>query len=315
MVHFRSLTAAIALSLMAGSTLAAPLLRGDIIVTNPVVTAGDMFEDVGALADTPIFGAPAPGTSGLVDLGAIKAAAARIGLNTFGSNGLDRVRVSRAAVLVDETFLKEMILADLKARGILGEGMHADIMLSPGFSPVQVAADAEPARLDNLRYHPNRNDFSARFTLSGMSRPLDVSGNIMMSVDAPHLAATLAAGTVLMPEHIVMRPIPLRDADSLGIVPVEKLVGMALRRQSRDGVVLRAADITEPLAVTKNELVTIVFRQGPMTLTVKGQAVTSAAKGSPLQVINLMSKRIISATAIAPGTVQVTTAPLALAGL
>lgn len=315
MAHFRSLTAALALSLLAGSALAAPVLRGDIVVNGNVVTAGDMFEDAGALADTPIFGAPAPGTTGLVDLGAIKAAAARIGLTSFASNGLDQVRVSRAATLVDETLVKDMITADLKARGILGNGMHADIMLSQGFSSVQVATDTDPARLEQLRYHPNRNDFTARFRLAGVNRPLDVSGTIMMSVDAPHLTATLPAGTVLMPEHVVMRPIPARDADSLGVASMDQLIGKALRRQSRDGVVLRAADITEPLAVNKNELVTIVFRQGPMTLTVKGQAVTSAAKGSPVQVINLMSKRIISATAVAPGTVQVTTAPLALAGL
>lgn len=315
MTRFRSVTTALALSLLAGSAFAAPVLRGDIVVIDPVVTAGDMFEDAGAFANTPIFGAPAPGTTGLVDLSAITAAASRIGINTFGANGYDRVRVSRSATLIDETLLKDMIAADLKARGILGDGMHADIMLSQGFSPMNVATDTDPARLEQLRYHPNRNDFTARFTLAGLSRPLDVSGSIMISIDAPHLTTTLAAGTVLMPEHIVMRPIPVRDADSLGIAQLDQLVGKSLRRQSRDGVVLRAADITEPLAVTKNELVTIVFRQGPMTLTVKGQAVTSAAKGTPVQVINLMSKRIISATAIAPGTVQVTSAPLALAGL
>jgi len=61
--------------------------------------------------------------------------------------------------------------------------------------------------------------------------------------------------------------------------------------------------------------VTIYFRQGPMTLTVKGQAITGATIGGPLQVLNLMSKRIISATAIAAGAVEVSADPLALAGL
>ena len=52
-----------------------------------------------------------------------------------------------------------------------------------------------------------------------------------------------------------------------------------------------------------------------MTLTVKGQAVTGAAAGGMVQVINLMSKRVISATAISAGDVQVSAAPLELAGL
>lgn len=315
MLRFRSLTAAIGFSLLTGTAFGAPILRGDITVVSPIVTVGDMFEDAGALAETAIFGAPAPGTTGTVDLNAIRAAAARIGITSFAANGLNAVRVSRAAAVVDETLIKDMIVADLTARGILTAGMHANIMMSQLIDPIQVSTQGEAARLDTLRYHPSRSDFTARFLLAGASKPLDISGSIAITIDAPHLAANLVAGTVLMPDHIVMRPIPLRDADSLGIVPLDQLVGKALRRQSRDGMVLRAADLTEPLAVSKNDLVTIVYRQGPMTLTVKGQAVTSAAKGAPLQVINLMSKRIISATAIAPGTVQVTAAPLALAGL
>lgn len=315
MFRSHSIAAALTLSFLVGTAFGAPILRGDITVVSPVVTAGDMFDNAGALAETAIFGAPAPGTTGTVDLDAIRAAAARIGITDFGTNGLPSVRVSRAAAVVDEQLIKDMITADLTARGILTPGMHADILLSREIDPIQVSAQGEAARLDNLRYHPSRSDFSARFLLSGAPKQLDVQGSIVMTIDAPHLAANLAAGTVLMPDHIVMRPIPLRDADGLGIVPLDQLVGKALRRQSRDGMVLRAADITEPLAVSKNDLVTIVYRSGPMTLTVKGQAVTSAAKDAPLQVLNLMSKRIISATAIAPGTVQVTAAPLALAGL
>jgi flagella basal body P-ring formation protein FlgA len=61
--------------------------------------------------------------------------------------------------------------------------------------------------------------------------------------------------------------------------------------------------------------VTIYFRNGPMTLTVKGQAITGAAEGGPLQVLNLMSKRVVSATAIAAGAVEVSANPLAVAGL
>lgn len=78
---------------------------------------------------------------------------------------------------------------------------------------------------------------------------------------------------------------------------------------------LKASDVSTPLTVAKNDPVTIYYRQGPLTLTVKGQAVTGAAQGAGLQVLNLMSKRVISAVAIAPGAVEVTAAPMTLAGL
>ena len=80
-------------------------------------------------------------------------------------------------------------------------------------------------------------------------------------------------------------------------------------------MLLRASDISPPLTVAKNDVVTIIYRRGPMTLTVKGQAITSASRGSSLQVLNLVSKRVISATAVAPGTVEVTMSPVSLAGL
>ena len=76
-----------------------------------------------------------------------------------------------------------------------------------------------------------------------------------------------------------------------------------------------SASTLMPLLISKNDPVTIYFRKGPMTLTVKGQAVTGAASGGLVQVLNLMSKRVISATAISAGAVEVSADPLAVAGL
>ena len=50
-------------------------------------------------------------------------------------------------------------------------------------------------------------------------------------------------------------------------------------------------------------------------LTVKGQAITSASMGGAVQVLNLMSKRVITARALAAGAVEVSNDPLAVAGL
>ena len=48
------------------TALAAPVLRAEVSVTAPIVTVGDMFADAGAMADTPLFRAPKPGTTGMV---------------------------------------------------------------------------------------------------------------------------------------------------------------------------------------------------------------------------------------------------------
>lgn len=315
MKTIRILATALSLVLPTGMAIAAPVLKAEITISGSVVTVGDMFDDAGVLAEQPLFRAPLPGTTGNVDLTAIRSATARIGLTRFEANGLSQVRVSRAAATVDSDLLAGLITEDLRHRGILGEGMSANLLFASPVDTINVATSEAPARLDNLRYLPGNGTFSARFVLAGITQPLDLNGTVEISIEAPHLVAGLPAGTVLRPDHIVMRPLPIQQADAQGIARLDQLVGMALNRQSRDGMLLRAGDVSTPLAIAKNDLVTIYYRQGPMTLTVKGQAVNSAAAGAPLQVLNLVSRRIISATVVAPGAVEVSTAPVTLAGL
>lgn len=315
MMILRSAFATIATLLLTGAAWADPVLRADITVTGPLVTLGDMFADAGDAADQPLFRAPQPGTSGLVRLPDIEAALARIGIASFEANGLSGIHVTRAAALVDEAALTALIAEDLAGRGILGAGMSVDALYAKPVAPIHAEAVANPATITSLRYLPGSGAFTARFIIAGQEQPLDVSGTIELMIEAPHIKASLPAGTLLSPDNVEMRPVPLKHVESTGTARLDDVLGKTLLRQSREGMMLKPNDVAVPLLISKNDAVTIYFRKGPMTLTVKGQAVTNASQGAPLQVLNLMSKRIISATAIAPGTVQVTTAPLALAGL
>lgn len=311
----RSAIATVATLLLGNAVWAAPVLKADIVVNAPIVTVGDMFDAAGAQAEQPLFRAPNVGTSGLVSVGDIGAALARIGIEDFENSGLESVRVSRAATVIDETVLSDLITADLAARGIISAGMTVDTLFSVPVSPLSAEAVAEPASILSLRYLPGTGAFTARFAIAGIEQPLDVAGSIELMIAAPHINANLPAGTLLSAENIEMRPVPLKFVESTGVPRLEDVVGKTLLRQSRQGMMLKASDVSVPLLISKNDLVTIYFRQGPMTLTVKGQAVTGAAAGGLVQVINLMSKRVISATAISAGAVEVSAAPLALAGL
>lgn len=304
-----------AFALVAATAEAAPALRGNVTVTNQVVTVADMFDDAGALAETAIFSAPAPGTTGTVDLATIRAAAARVGIQTFEANGLAAVTVTRAGMIVDEATLESLIAEELSHRGLIGPGVNSTIQFSRFVDPIQVSTNGVAVRLESLRYTKGSRDFAVRFMLADGKRPLELSGTVDLTIEMPHLAANLPAGTILTPDNVVMKAVPVGQADAYGYVPVDQLVGMALNRQSREGMLLRASDVSPPLAVSKNDLVTIIYRRGPMTLTVKGQAITNASRGNSLQVLNLMSNRVITATAVSPGTVEVDGGPVSMAGL
>lgn len=306
---------AIAVCALAGAAQAEPMLRGDVTVNAAIVTVGDLFEDAGLIAETAVFRAPAPGTSGVLSLEDIAAAVKAAGIESFEPGGYDRIRVARLGIDVGQDLLSDLIADDLRARGILTADMEMDIALDAPL-PAMIAADTDtPASLTILRYMPGSSSFSARFQVSGIDRPLDVSGQIQLMIAAPHLTRTLPQGTILGPNDIEMRMIPLAYAESTGLVAMEEIMGMALQRQTREGVMLKPSDIAAPEIISRNDSVTVVFQQGALTLTTTGKALNSASLSQPVSVLNTMTNKVLQGIATQNGTVTVYSGPQQLAGL
>lgn len=311
----RPLLATLATALLIGTAFAAPVLKSDVVISSSVVTAGDMFEGAGALAETGLFRAPLPGTTGHVPVADIQAAAVRIGLGAFEAGAIRSVSVTRPAAVVDEAVLTRLISENLAHRGALSQGMSISAAFATPVVAIKAEAVDQPATLSAFGYKPQTGEFTARFAIAGHAQPVELSGRIEIMVEAPYLAANLPAGAILSPADIVMRPVSQKFAGATGFATLGELVGKQLRRQSREGMLVAAADVSQAEMIGRNDIVTIYFRQGPMTLTVKGQALGSAAEGGSVQVLNLMSKRVLSAKAIAAGAVEVSNDPLTLAGL
>lgn len=299
---------------LSGTAMAAPSLRSEVTVNAPIVTVGDMFDDAGSFAELALFRAPLPGTTGTVDLRSVTQAAERVGLADFENIGIISVRVSRAATTVDAPVLSKLIEADLAHRGIVSPGVSVDL----SFDRPDIAFNAEvvetPAKLLSLRYTPGSDAFVARFQIAGTDKPEDVTGRLELMIEAPHLVAPRPAGTVLTADDIEMKRVPLRYAENTGIVQLDQLIGKQLDRPGRGGLMLRAGDVSDPIIIARNQMVTVVLKTGPMTLTVKGQALNAASVGQPVQVLNPISKKILSGTALDTGAVEMTTT-LNVAGL
>jgi flagellar basal body P-ring formation protein FlgA len=304
-MNMRSFSLAALLALAATAVHAAPTLRGEVTVVHEIVTVGDMFEGAGNLSEKALFRAPAPGTAGTVSLDAVERAARIAGLTEYSADGVLRVRVARAATMIDEPMLTTLITQDLVARGIAGDGIAIRMRYDrpdPAFYAEKVP---DPIRLIDLRYTPANGAFAARFAIAGSDRPVDLGGRIELMVEAPHLVAQRPAGTILGTGDIEMRLVPLKQAETAGLASLDQLVGKQLTRSSRGGLLLRPADVDEPRVVVRNAMVTVVLTQGPMTLTVKGQALNHAASGEPVQVLNTVSRKILHGVALPSGVVAV----------
>lgn len=297
------------------AAFAEPALRLEVTVRSEIVTVGDMFDNAGLLAEEGLFRAPAPGTTGTVTIDDVRRAASLVGLNEFEAEGIERVRVARPAAIVDAEFLTHLITVDLSERGILAPDMVAETRFDDPNLVINAEAVVDPARLINLRYRPQSGEFSARFLVAGRDEPVDVGGTIELMVEAPHLVDTKPAGTVLTQSDIEMRLVSLATAETSGTARLEDLIGKALARQSRAGMMLKVNDVKPPELVSRNDIVTVFLKTGPMTLTIKGQALSAAAEGDTIPVLNLMSKKILYGRATGAGTIEITTEPLNVAGL
>lgn len=306
---------ALSLGLATAPALASPVLKAEADVTARTVTVGDMFNDAGDLATAPLFLAPAPGTSGLVPIGDIRLAAIRAGLGDFDDRGATGIEVSRLATTVDGPLLTGLMSDALKSRGVLTDGVTANVLFDAPLTDLKAAAVQNPVALADFRYSPDTGLFAARFELAGVDKPLDLTGRIDLMVEAPALTRTLASGAIISAGDIAVQPVPLKFADSGNVATVDQLVGKQLQRQSRAGMVLKVSDIADPQLIGRSDVVTVYLHQGTLTLTIKGTALNAASLGQAVAVLNPISKKIIHGTARADGAVEITTAPLSVAGL
>jgi len=301
-----TLILALAATLLAAApAYAVPSLKGDITVNADIVTVGDMFDNAGALSETAIFRAPAPGTTGIVPIGDVQHAAQLAGVGDFENVGYTRIRVVRMSTIVDASMLGELISAELARRNILGGTTTAETHFDLAAVSLNAEQVADPATLADLRYAPETGAFTARFMVAGIDQPVDLTGRVTLMTMAPRLLETHAAGTILGAADFEMVPVPASTANAGSYADLDQLVGKQVLRQSRAGMMLKPTDVGPPTVVTRNAEVTVLFRAGVMTLTVRGLALNTAAAGEPVDVLNTLTKKILHGIARSDGSVDI----------
>jgi flagellar basal body P-ring formation protein FlgA len=81
---------------------------------------------------------------------------------------------------------------------------------------------------------------------------------------------------------------------------VDAVIGMAARRPLREGDPVLAHDITAPLVIKAGETVLVTYADDSVTLTLQARAMTNAAVGDNLNVLNTASKKQIEVVATGP---------------
>jgi flagella basal body P-ring formation protein FlgA len=117
---------------------------------------------------------------------------------------------------------------------------------------------------------------------------------------------TIRAQTVIGPGDVGLAP---------GVTPgaltqPEQALGLEARVALYPGRPIHPADLGPPALVERNARVTLVFRSGALTITAEGRALSRAAAGEAVRVMNLSSRATVTGTVEPDGRVAVAALPL-----
>lgn len=288
-----------------------PMLRPSAVVTSDIVTVGDLFDHSGTSSEVPIFRAPEPGTRGSVSATDVLAAARRIGIDDIDLAGLSEVTVERRGVRVSQADVEQLVNEALNAR------LHADLGEESGSYDVAIFGEIADFTLGleqangltvdlALLPTPRTPRFSAVLRNQRGEQILSIEGTADHRISVPVLGRALGRHDVVRASDLRMvRVAYARTVGSPTLVDRADIIGRAASRSLRAGAPLNPDDLTAPLLVERQELVTLVYRQGALALTMRARALDEGAQGQAIDVENLQSNRIVRGVVMGNGLVHV----------
>lgn len=287
---------------------AKPRLRDVVTVASDIVTIGDLFSNSGDLAAVAVFRAPDLGKTGTVSVDAVASAAADAGLTAFDRAGVDMVSVTRAARQVSATEIADAIKSELSAT-LAAEPKNIDVTFdrSPGviYASPQSAAPVTVQRIVQVA-SGGRFEAIVHIDQGATVQEIRLSGLAAAVQEVVTATRQFDRGDMVTAEDLAVTRVPVRQTVPGAASAMQDLVGLAARRSIRPGAVLASRDFEPPNLVERGEMVTIVYRGRGLMLTARGKSLNNGAKGAGVSVVNITSNRILTATVVDRGTVEVT---------
>jgi flagella basal body P-ring formation protein FlgA len=286
-------------------------LKAEATVSGDIVRIGDLVENAGVAANTPIFRAPDLGQTGAVPVRAVLEAIRPYGLVAVEVRGLSEVAVTRASRAIAADDIEARIVRALTARHNLGKAENLKIMFDRDVRPIQLDANVvSELSLARLTYEPASRRFDIAFELGNSAHgSWRFTGSAVETLEAPVPTRALARGEIIKAGDIVIERRPKSEFVSEPPVQPAEIAGRAARRAVRAGQPLRAADLMKAELVQRNDTVTLHYEVPGIVLSMRGKALESGAEGDMVSVLNIQSKRTIQGVITAPGHVTVMAPP------
>ncbi|HWK86626.1 MAG TPA: flagellar basal body P-ring formation chaperone FlgA [Xanthobacteraceae bacterium] len=289
---------------------AIPSLKDTASVEGEFVRLGDLIENIGANAKTPVFRAPELGQSGTIQVYRVIEAARANGVSVFDTRGISEVVITRAARTIPIAEI-ERAVAETAAKQIgIDNASNVSVYFDSSVRPLVVEPNAATAlRIVQFNYDPRSQRFDASIDMPGSAvtrkKAARISGYLYESVEVPTLARAFSRGEIIRDGDIEMQRRPKAELTADTLRNTAAVIGHAARRDLRAGVPLRVSEMMKPELVGRGDTVTLTFESPGVMLSVRARAVESGTEGDVIPVTNPQSKRTVQATVDGPGHVIV----------
>jgi flagella basal body P-ring formation protein FlgA len=287
-----------------------PTLKRAATVTTDIVRIGDLIDNAGAAADTPIFRSPDVGTTGAVPVKKVLDAIRMHHLYLVDTGCLSEVEVTRTGRSIDASEIEARIASIFAGRSGLGEAKDLTVTLDRPAQPITIEASATgELAVRNAALDPRSGRFDITFDLPG-SPParrgsLRFGGTVIETAPTAVLTRALARGEIIRATDLAIERRPKADIPAEAIRSPDEVVGLATRLALRTGQPLRRADLSRPELVHRDDNVTLVFEVPGILLTTRGKALDAGAEGDVVSVLNPQSKRTVQGIVSGSGRVTV----------
>jgi flagellar basal body P-ring formation protein FlgA len=232
-----------------------------------------------------------------------------IGVDT---KDIKQVMVTRLARTVESKEVEHAVAQAIEHRGGLGEAANISLTFDRDVADVRLdAANTGALQATAARYEPRNGRFDVTFQIAndnGNPTQLRFTGNAIETVEVAVLTRSVERTDILKSADVVVERRPRSEVGS-DATTREQAVGMQMRRASRAGQPLRAADLVKPDLVQRDQAVAVIFQTAGLYLTTRGKALDNGTEGDVVSVLNIQSKRTVTGTVTGRGqvTIQVAT--------
>lgn len=271
-------------------------LRNNVVLTDDTIKLGDLFYGLDAETDKVLGPAPQPGSEMTLNARTLMRVAIAMDLPWRPSSSAEQVTITRAATVLSNDDIQDAIKTALK-----DEGLSGNFNVSPsGMWPRIILPQELPASVEvsSLQYDSGKDWFQATLVAPSQENPIhstSISGRVEHLVDIPVLRENIKNGTVIGKYDIDYISINRQDVQHDTVLSEDELIGMTPRRMVLDGKPILTGELEPPRVISRGDIITMIFREGPLKLTAKARALEHGTKGDIIRVVNINSNKTIDA--------------------